>query len=97
MLSTMAACAFVSIQARSFARFPGGLPLTLEKIMSLYDVIEVGMEKPHAVRIIERGKTLKNADAIVKMAVARRGVGAHFFTSVKPGSYKDGEPYRFDD
>lgn len=62
----------------------------------LYDVIEVGMEKPHPVRIIDKGKTLKNADAIISMAVTRRGVEGHFFTSVKPGSYKDGEPYRFD-
>jgi hypothetical protein len=57
----------------------------------LYDVIEVGMEKPHPVRIIDRGKTLKNADAIISMAVMRRGVEGHFFTSVKPGSYKEGE------
>ncbi len=63
----------------------------------LYDVIEVGMEKPHPVRIIDQSKSLKNADAIIAMAVARRGVAGHFFTTVRPDAYKDGEPYRFDD
>lgn len=62
----------------------------------LYDVIEVGMEKPHPVRIIDQSKNLKQADAIIAMAVARRGVEGHFFTSVQPDEYKDGEPYRFD-
>jgi hypothetical protein len=61
----------------------------------LYDVIEVGMEKPHPVRLIEKSKSLKSADAIIAMAVARRGVGDHFFTTVSPGSYQDGEPYHF--
>lgn len=60
-----------------------------------YDVIEVGMKKPHPVRIIERNKDMKDADAIVKMAVVRRGVEAHFFTTVDPCTYSDGEPYRF--
>lgn len=63
--------------------------------MKLYDVIEVGMKKPHPVRIIDRDKAMKDADAIVKMAVMRRGVEAHFFTTVEPGAYSDGEPYRF--
>lgn len=63
--------------------------------MTLYDVIEVGMEKPHTVRIIDTGKTMANADAIVKMAVMRRGVEDHFFTTVEPGAYSDGDPYRF--
>lgn len=62
----------------------------------LYDVIEVEMEKPHKVRLIDQSKSLKQADAIIHMAVARRGVEDHFFTTVRPDQYKDGEPYRFD-
>jgi hypothetical protein len=61
----------------------------------LYDVIEVGMEKPHPVRLIDQSKNMKQADAIIAMAVARRGVGDHFFTTVRPDEYKDGDPYRF--
>ncbi|WP_375414398.1 hypothetical protein [uncultured Bradyrhizobium sp.] len=64
---------------------------------NLYDVIEVGMEKPHPVRIITRRTSLKNADAIIATAVARRGVEGHFFTKVRPDAYKDGESYRFGD
>lgn len=62
----------------------------------LYDVIEVGMDAPHPVRLMGENKTMSDADAIVKMAVHRRGVENHFFTTVAPGSYKDGELYRFD-
>jgi hypothetical protein len=61
----------------------------------LYDVIEVGMDKPHPVRLIDQSKSLKQANAIIEMAVARRGVKDHFFTTVNPDSYKDGDPYRF--
>jgi hypothetical protein len=61
----------------------------------LYDVIEIGMEKPHKVRVIDTLKSLKNADAVMNMAVARRGVGDHFFKVVPTGEYRDEEAYRF--
>jgi hypothetical protein len=60
-----------------------------------YDVIEVGMDKPHKVRVIDCLKSFKNADAVMKMAVARRGVGDHFFKVVPAGEYRDEEAYRF--
>lgn len=61
----------------------------------LYDVIEISMDKPHKVRVIDTLKSAKNADAIIKMAAARRGVGGHFFKAVPAGEYRDEQPYRF--
>ena len=49
----------------------------------LFDVIEIA--NPENVRVIAEGKTERNADAIVKMAVIRRGVEAHFFMTVPAG------------
>lgn len=44
----------------------------------LYDVVAVNIETS-AERFIAQGKTLENAEAIVEMAVARRGVDEEFF------------------
>lgn len=57
----------------------------------LVDVIEVEIAPPHSVRLIARGKTPLNADAVVEMAVMRRGVEHHFFTTAPAGRYKDGD------
>lgn len=61
----------------------------------LYDVIEVGMDKPHQVEVIGMLMSAKNADAFVKrIAAAKRGK-PHFVKSVPAGEYRDGEPFRF--
>lgn len=62
--------------------------------MDRFDVIEVTMAAPHTVRVIASDKTEDNAEAIVSMAVMRRGVQAHFFTKCAPGEYKDGDPLK---
>ncbi len=53
----------------------------------LFDVIEVEIASPENVRVIAEGKTEGNADAIVKMAVIRRGVENHFFMAVPAGQH----------
>lgn len=61
----------------------------------LYDVIEVDMDRPHKVEVIDTLKSAKNADAIVKrMAAARHGT-PHFLKAVPSGEYRDGQPFRF--
>jgi hypothetical protein len=67
-----------------------------ETHMSLLDVIEVEIAAPHRVRIIGVGKTEKNAEAIVQMAVMRRGVENHFFTTCHTGQYCDGDVLEFE-
>ncbi len=59
----------------------------------LYDVLAVNM-KTLAVRIIDEGKTLKNAEAIENMAVMRRGVVDEFFVTKPAGQYKAGDTLR---
>ena len=63
--------------------------------MELYDVLGVnlgGREGPqYSVRFMAQGKTLQNAEAIVRMAVYRRGVEEEFFVEVPTGSYNEGE------
>lgn len=55
------------------------------------DVIEVTIANPHHVRIIAANKTEKNAEAIVEMAVRRRGCETHFFKTCSTGKYRNGE------
>lgn len=57
----------------------------------MLDVIEVQIKAPHTVRVIERNKSVGNAEAIVSMAVARRGVEHFFFTTAPAGKYGDGD------
>jgi hypothetical protein len=49
---------------------------------ALFDVIAVTIKAPHTKRIIAERKTEKNAEAIVNMAVMRRGVEEEFFDAV---------------
>ena len=57
----------------------------------MLDVIEVEIAAPHRVRLIGVDKTERNAEAIVNMAVMRRGVEHHFFTTAPHGKYRDGD------
>jgi hypothetical protein len=61
--------------------------------MLLLDVIEVEFAAPHRVRRIATDKTPENAEATVKMAVMRRGVQSHFFTTSIAGKYRDGDNF----
>lgn len=58
----------------------------------MFDVVEVEISTAK-VRIVDRNKDSLNADAIIKLAVMRRGVDNHFFVSVRTGKYKDGDEY----
>jgi hypothetical protein len=55
------------------------------------DVIEVQIKAPHTVRVIARNKDEQNAEAIIKMAVFRRGVKDAFFKTAPTGKYRDGD------
>lgn len=56
----------------------------------LFDVIAVNIRTKEE-RVLETGKTEKNADAIIKMAVMRRGVDVEFYTK-RPASPSENEP-----
>lgn len=56
----------------------------------MLDVIEVEFGT-HKVRIIDRNKSERNAEAVVEMAVIRRGVENSFFTTCPAGKYSDGD------
>lgn len=58
----------------------------------MYDVIAVNIST-RKVRLIAHGKSERNAEAILSMAVMRRGVDGEFFIEVPAGSYKDGDRY----
>jgi hypothetical protein len=60
----------------------------------LYDVVAVNM-KTNRIRFFGRDKTLPSAEAIVYMAVARRGVDEEFYAEVPAGLYaNDGDVWR---
>ncbi|HEY4722211.1 MAG TPA: hypothetical protein VII92_10215 [Anaerolineae bacterium] len=46
----------------------------------LFDVVEVEIAHPHNERILAAGKIKTEAEATIKLAVMRRGVGHHFYT-----------------
>ena len=58
----------------------------------LYDVVAVRMDVL-TVRLIGEGKTLPNAEAVVKLAVMRLGVETEFYVEVPAGSYQEGEAW----
>jgi hypothetical protein len=62
------------------------------KTEMLYDVVGVNY-KTNTVKVYATGKTLPNAEAIVAMAVHRRGVDKEFFAECPAGKFKDGDKY----
>ena len=58
----------------------------------LYDVVAVNMDT-NKVRIIAKDKTLPTAEAIIRMAVLRRGVEDEFYAEVPSGKFKEGDCY----
>ena len=61
---------------------------------ALFDVVAVRIEAPHTVRIMAERETERNAEAVVNMAIMRRGVGEEFYKEVPTGTYKDGDLLR---
>ena len=59
----------------------------------LFDVVAVNLATS-AVRLIDTGKTRRNAEAIEEMAVMRRGVDEEFFAVVPHGAYEDGSHWK---
>jgi len=59
---------------------------------TLFDVLEIDM-KTNLVEIMAENKTERNAEAIEKMAVMRRGCEKAYFASVAHGLYKNGEKW----
>lgn len=58
----------------------------------LFDVVAVEMAT-HRVELLAEKKTERNADAIVMMAVVRRGVETHFYGIVPSGKCKNGDEW----
>ena len=61
--------------------------------MEMFDVLEVNIQSKR-VRILARNLDEPNAEAVVNMAVARRGVEEHFFVSAPLGMYNDGDTWK---
>ena len=59
----------------------------------MFDVVAVSIEA-RTVRLLAQNKSERNADAIVSMAIARRGVDTEFFTEAPAGKYQDGDIYQ---
>jgi len=60
---------------------------------TLFDVVAVNIETSR-IRLIAVLKEEGDADAIVKMAVMRRGVDEEFFSSVPASTYSDGDLWK---
>ena len=57
------------------------------------DVLAVLIAVPHTVRVFARNEAIDDAEAIVKMAVARRGVDIEFYVITNDGEYQEGEKW----
>ena len=58
----------------------------------LFDVLAVNLNTL-TVRVIADNKTERNAEAIITMAVMRRGVEEEFFVETSAGTYTPGEAW----
>lgn len=61
----------------------------------LFDVVAVNMAT-YKVRLLSEDKSEESAEAIIKMAIMRRGVDTEFYAAVQAGSYSDGDEYKSD-
>lgn len=59
----------------------------------LFDVVSVSIATSKVTALFGERKTLKNAEAIVKMAVGRRGVEEEFYAEVPTGKLKVGDTF----
>jgi hypothetical protein len=58
----------------------------------LFDVIAVSLTTSK-IRIFGQNKTARNAEAIINMAVMRRGCDEEFYTEAPAGKYKEGDTF----
>lgn len=58
----------------------------------LFDVVAVRFDNGR-VRILDKHKTLRNAEAIRDMAVLRRGLEEAFYSEAPAGMYQDGDKW----
>ncbi len=58
-----------------------------------YNVVAVSLSTSR-IRLLSKGLNKADAEAVVMMAVARRGVKEEFFAVVSTGTYKDGDKWR---
>lgn len=59
----------------------------------LFDVVEVAFSDSKVIGFMGEGKTEANADAIIKMAIMRRGTEKSFYADAPAGRYKVGDVY----
>lgn len=64
--------------------------MTTKAKQPLFDVVAVTIQTGR-MRILAERKTEDNAEAIVKMAVIRRGVEVEFYKTVPTGTVKEGD------
>lgn len=62
------------------------------ELTELFDVVAVNMDS-NLVRLLAQRKSEKNAEAIINMAVMRRGLDTEFFSECRTGKYKDGDEW----
>lgn len=62
----------------------------------LVDVFAVNMTT-HKMELLSKSVTQKNGDAVINMAVARRGCDDYFYASFPPGKYHEGDEWDPDD
>ncbi len=62
--------------------------------MSRFDVVGVSVITGRVVRVIEKDQSKEDAEAVVKMAVIRRGVEDSIFVEVAHGSYSSDDRWK---
>lgn len=60
--------------------------------MSEFDVVQVN-HATKAVTIMATNKSERNADAIIDMAVMRRGIEEGYYTTTPAGRFQDGDTF----
>ena len=60
--------------------------------LDLWDVLAIN-QSTYRIRKLAEDKTKESAEAIVSMAVMRRGVETEFYRAAKAGEYDDGDTY----
>ena len=71
--------------------------MTTKTGQKLYDVVAVDIQTSKVAALFGERETLANAEAIVKMAVFRRGVEEQFYAEVPTGKFKEGDTYSRED
>lgn len=61
----------------------------------VFDTVAIN-RKTNKVRIFERGKEYGNAEAIMKMAIMRRGLDEELYAVTTPGLYEEGDKWHGD-